>query len=582
MIRIPTLFLLSLATVAAQTALLPADTLSGFRLSASNAPGCRVERVAVEGQTFAEALRLTTAEIPVTRTDREWACRIIANITAPVMRNDWILATFWVRRQGASAQTRLVFERNGNPYNKSVSALVAAPAEWKRFQIPFQADDNYLANAASVHFWGGYDPQVVEVGGVAVENLGPLSAAPNVDSGLTYVGRELDALWRVAANERIDRIRKAGLVVTVVDAAGKPVEGATIRLRMKKHAFGFGTAVVAERLLSETPENQKYRARFLELFTKAVFENDLKWQGWESNRQRALNGIRWLRENGITDIRGHTLVWPAWRYLPSNLQTLAGDPAALRARIDAHITDEVSGTRGMLTDWDVINEAIPNRDLQNILGDEEMIRWFQLARESDPDARLFINDFSIVESPNPNHPKTGQFYDQVKWLIDSGAPIGGIGIQGHFDTGVNPPEGVLTILDKYAQLGLDIQITEFDVNTFDERLQADYTRDFLTACFSHPSITGFLMWGFWEGAHWIPRAAMYRRDWSEKPNGTAWRQLLFETWWTSVDGVSGADGTFTVRGFLGDYEVEAAVGETSVKQPLRLVPADSTVTLRLP
>jgi hypothetical protein len=69
-------------------------------------------------------------------------------------------------------------------------------------------------------------------------------------------------------------------------------------------------------------------------------------------------------------------------------------------------------------------------------------------------------------------------------------------------------------------------------DTHDEEAQAAYTRDFLTVCFSHPRVTGFNMWGFWEGDQWLPAGAFYRKDWSPKPNGKVLEELLTRTWWT--------------------------------------------------
>ena len=79
-------------------------------------------------------------------------------------------------------------------------------------------------------------------------------------------------------------------------------------------------------------------------------------------------------------------------------------------------------------------------------------------------------------------------------------------------------------------------------------MQADYARDFLTICFSHPAIRGFLMWGFWEGAHYKPIAAMIRRDWSTKPNYTVWNDLLYNRWWTDERGTTGPDDVWRTRG----------------------------------
>src|SRR5205085_4651014 len=72
-----------------------------------------------------------------------------------------------------------------------------------------------------------------------------------------------------------------------------------------------------------------------------------------------------------------------------------------------------------------------------------------------------------------------------------------------------------------------------------------------------PQFEDFLMWGFWERAHWLPDGAMYRADWSSKPNALVWNELLFNEWWTNENGASDADGKFQARGFKGDYNVTA-------------------------
>jgi hypothetical protein len=64
-----------------------------------------------------------------------------------------------------------------------------------------------------------------------------------------------------------------------------------------------------------------------------------------------------------------------------------------------------------------------------------------------------------------------------------------------------------------------------------------------------------MMWGFWEGAHWRPRAALWNRDWSLRPHGQVWVDLVTKEWWTNTGGRTDARGGFATRGFCGDYEV---------------------------
>jgi hypothetical protein len=68
-------------------------------------------------------------------------------------------------------------------------------------------------------------------------------------------------------------------------------------------------------------------------------------------------------------------------------------------------------------------------------------------------------------------------------------------------------------------------------------------------------VNSFITWGFWEGRHWLPNAAMYRRNWELKPNGKVWIDLVKTQWWTSAFAIL-SNGNFSVRGFKGDYEVQ--------------------------
>jgi hypothetical protein len=63
------------------------------------------------------------------------------------------------------------------------------------------------------------------------------------------------------------------------------------------------------------------------------------------------------------------------------------------------------------------------------------------------------------------------------------------------------------------------------------------------------------MWGFWEGANWIPVSSLYKRDWTPTPAAKAYQDLIFNEWWTRESGVSGTDGTFTLPAFYGRYKV---------------------------
>ncbi len=578
----PLIPLLFATLLSAQTSIFHAPDIEPFTYSGPSTS--RLEIVPVEGQDFTRAMRLRTPDgLPAT-VAREYSIRVRALVPIELKRNDWILATFSVRateRSGDTAYVKLNFERATSPYTKSLGATLPVTDEWKRFQIPFQIAENYNPRESYFDFWLGYDPQVIEIGGVKIEKQEQGFNVQGIETGYSYQGRESGAPWRKDAAERIGKHRMADFHFTVTDANDTPLP-ATVQVRMKRHSFAFGTAVVAQALLSNAPDDLKYKEWFFRLFNSAVFENDFKWPGFEQNRTRALTALDYLRGQGITMLRGHTMVWPAFTYLPRDLPALANNPEAMRQRINTHILDVGRATAGKFRDWDVLNEPITNRDLQKVLGDEEMVEWFKKARESDPQARLFINEYNIIPNESANKVKQDEYFRLITWLKEKGAPLDGLGEQGHFGFTLTGIDKAKQILDRFAELGLIIQVTEFDIDIYDEKLQADYTRDYLTLCFSHPSIDSFLMWGFWEARHWKPQGAILRRDWTLKPNGEVWRDLITKEWWTNADLKTDDTGLATQRGFLGDYEITVLTEDGRTKTiPATLVKDGTTLTIKL-
>jgi GH35 family endo-1,4-beta-xylanase len=190
----------------------------------------------------------------------------------------------------------------------------------------------------------------------------------------------------------------------------------------------------------------------------------------------------------------------------------------------------------------------------DVFGKSIQVDWFNAARAALPSAALFLNDFNIEDQVR--FAKQVQlFEDTVRYLLQHGAPLTGLGVQGHINSVYPGIPDCLATFDRYAAFGLPIRITEFDVNTTDLALQTDYTRDFLIMVFSHPSVIGVQHWGFWESAHWRPAGAMYRADWSEKPNAKVYKSLVLDQWRTNLETRTGDDGLCHVRGFHGDYVV---------------------------
>jgi GH35 family endo-1,4-beta-xylanase len=542
-------------------AVFPADIYSAFTIFKGD-PAPTKEIISVAGQSFDTAMRLRTLAAP---DGPPYAMGISGLNSVTISKGDVLFASFWARAVepvGGMASSQFNFELADTPYTKSYGMPINVDANWRQYQFSFYSAGDYAPGTAQISFWLGYEPQVIDIGGLSLLNYFDGVGVP-VARG--YEGREANAPWRAAAAARIDQLRKGDLTVVVRDQQGNPIPNAAVQVDMTRHAFPFGSAVDATRLRESSSDGQIYRSKVRQLFNNVVFESDMKWPGWEDRALReetTLPALLWLRQQGIS-VRGHNLVWPSWIYLPPDLYELRNDPTALRNRVDTHIDETTSALRGYLTDWDVINEPYSEHDLMDILGDAEMIRWFEQSYAGDPQAKRFINDYDILEQGGEDLLHQNHYYDTINYLLSNGAPLDGIGIQGHFGQNLTSPTKLLEILDRFGAFNRPIRVTEFDINIIDEQLQADYTRDFMTVLFSHPQVDGFLMWGFWEGQHWRPDGAMFRQDWSPKPNALAYQDLVFNQWWTNVAGVTDANGSYSVRGFQGDYRVQVTVNGVS-------------------
>lgn len=208
-----------------------------------------------------------------------------------------------------------------------------------------------------------------------------------------------------------------------------------------------------------------------EQFNQVSPENVLKWESIhpEPGRYAFEGPDRYVEFGEAHDmfIVGHTLVWhsqtPQWVF-----QDAEGNPASrdtLLARMRDHIHTVVGRYKGRIDGWDVVNEAL-NEDgtlrpspWREIIGDDYIARAFEFAREADPDAELYYNDYSL-----PNPAKRDGAVALVRGLQERGVDITGIGMQGHY--GLDSPSLALvdSSISAFAALGVDVMITELDID----------------------------------------------------------------------------------------------------------------------
>ncbi|MEM1093231.1 MAG: endo-1,4-beta-xylanase [Bacteroidota bacterium] len=523
----------------------------------------------VTGQRFTRSRTYTSQQ-----QNKPWEAAIRFPITASVQANDVGLLVLWLRTtHGDAGNIDLLIERDGDPYTKSFNFAAGPSGEWRQWLVPFEFAEDYTARGARVQINMGREAQSLEIGGVALLNYRRAYSVDDLPSQrfvAPYDGQDPSAPWRAEAAARIEQHRKGNLTVSVVDANGEPVPNVTIHAEMMRHAYGFGTAVVENTLHASGADADMYREKLSNLagdgrtFTTSVLENALKWPTWEgwNRRARVAQSVEMLKTWGMS-VRGHNVVWPGYQFMPNDVEGLRNSPDALLARVNDHFESVLTypGIQGEIFEWDVINEPTHVQDVENLLrgtpgyatGQEVYAEWFTLAQELEPNAVLYINEYNILTGGG-NNADIGRYQDLIRTILDMGGPIQGIGVQGHFGSVPTPPERIYEILDEFATLFPEqrLSLTEYDAVGMPEDMAADYIRDVLTMFFSHPQTDNFLMWGFWDGHHWLGEAPIFSHDWRLKPSGAQFIDLVFNQWWTD-EAVSAPSGTATVRGFKGDY-----------------------------
>jgi len=554
------------------TRVVDADALAPEKLTVNDGGGKLASHSVIQKATDDGA---SSIKVDITgQPQNTWDISVSKSSTAEVKKDDALVASFWVRGKAQSGQggavTEFVFEKAGAPYTKSVQYLVETPADnnWQHYWVAFKSLEDYDAGGSLVNFQMGYLKQEIEVAKIELWNFGQRSLKDLPHTPLSYIGREQGAQWRKDAFERIEKIRKADLEIRFVGSDGKPLENQPVQVTLDRHAFGFGTAASSWKIMGKDADCEKYRQTFKENFNLGAIENGLKWPFWDEKpeyRQQTIDAMHWLKENNVK-VRGHVMVWPGQGHLPAWVKSLKDNPAALKGTLAARIREMGFLTKDIAQDWDVMNEGFDNHELMDWLGDEAMVQWFKEADAVLPDCDLYYNDYAaLVRGGHPTAHKE-HFEKTIKYLIDNGAPLDGIGIQSHFGSLLTPPQRILKELDHWGSFKKKIMITEFDVIVPDEQLRADFLRDFFICCFSHEAVDGLVVWGFWSESHWMPQAALYNEDWTLTKMGQQWKQLT-QQWQTDQSLITNSNGVVKLRGFIGDYKVDLGGNSFDVKLP---------------
>ncbi|GCF11947.1 endo-1,4-beta-xylanase [Dictyobacter arantiisoli] len=286
----------------------------------------------------------------------------------------------------------------------------------------------------------------------------------------------------------------------------------------------FASAVAASHL-----SDSQYVTTLDNEFSGLTPENEMKWDATEPSRNSFSFGsadqIVSHAQSQNMKIRGHTLVWH--NQLPGWVSGI-GSGSDLLSAMKNHITTVMTHFKGKIWYWDVVNEAF-NEDgsrrsdpFQNLIGNSYIETAFVTAHAADPNAKLCYNDYNL---DGINAKSTG-VYTMVRDFKSRGVPIDCVGFQTHLNAGQDL-SSYQANLQRFADLGVDVQITELDVAGSGTQ-QANTYRTVVQACVALSRCNDITVWGITDKYSWRASSTplLFDGNYQKKPAYDAVIQAL--------------------------------------------------------
>lgn len=390
----------------------------------------------------------------------------------------------------------------------------------------------------------------------------------------------------------IENHRKGFATVKVVNSAGEPVKGATVKITQKTHDFKYGANIFMLDEFESEEKNAEYRKVFAESFNFATLP--FYWDTLEPEEGKPRYAkdspkvyrrpapdlcLEYCEANNITP-KAHCLHYdhfePEWlKKYPVEKQWKLLEKRMREC--SEHYADRIHG-------WEVTNELWwQSSTTPMYFAPDYMERSFAMAERYFPENELICN-----EGGEPFrgffHFNRDRYFMQVERAKLKGARIDTIGFQYHVWSDPSneaqvvarqfDPVNMYRVYDTFAEFGCPYQMTEVTFPCFDpfskeaEDLQAEILRRLYTIWFGVPQMEAIIYWNLVDGYAYgaVPgdfsngenklAGGLMHFDVTPKPALKMIQKLFKEEWHTEESLETNEAGAARFKGFWGNYDIE--------------------------
>ncbi|XP_022772955.1 uncharacterized protein LOC111315484 isoform X2 [Durio zibethinus] len=408
---------------------------------------------------------------------------------------------------------------------------------------------------------------------VMVYVQGPAAGIDLMVAGLQIFPVDREARFK-HLRRQTDKIRKRDVILKFSGAGSSLLFGTYVKVVQTQNSFPIGSCINRTNI-----DNEDFVDFFVKNFNWAVFGNELKWY-WTEPQEGNFNykdadDMLALCQNHKIETRGHCIFWEVQATVQQWIQALNKND--LMKAVQNRLTGLLTRYKGKFRHYDVNNEMLHGSFYQDRLGKDIRANMFKTANQLDPSAILFVNDYH-VEDGCDTRSSPEKYIEHILSLQEQGAPVGGIGIQGHIDNPVGTI--VCAALDKLGILGLPIWFTELDVSSVNEYVRGEDLEVMLREAFAHPAVEGVMLWGFWELFMSRDNAHLVNAEGDINETGKRFLALKHE-WLSHARGHLDEQGQFEFRGFHGTYVVEVLTVSKKVSKTFVVDKGDSPLVVSI-